>query len=236
MFTSEYHYKQTHMIMQCDLENGIEMGKKAVTNARLILENYMARHPDFEILFDVTEVDPTAPEFIRKMMDSTIKAGVGPMASVAGGLAEVATDAMYSFGSQKVIANNGGDISIQGKMEAKVGLYGGKNEMAERVGFMIKPEELPLGICTSAGVVGHSISLGDADAVVVFSASAFLSDAAATACANLVKLGDPEASIQNALEKAETIDGVTGCLVFAGSLVGKTGRLPEMVEVIDSDL
>lgn len=224
------------MIMQCDTENGMEMGKKAVTNARLVLEKYIARHPDFEILFEVTEVDPDAPEFIRKMVKSGIKAGVGPMASVAGGLAEVATDAMYSVGSQRGIANNGGDISIQGTMGATIGLFGGKNKVAERVGFRIEPEELPIGVCSSAGEVGHSISLGDADAVVVFSASAFLSDAAATACANLVRLGDPEGSIQNALEKAETIEGVTGCLVFAGSLVGKTGRLPEMVEVIDSDL
>lgn len=236
MFCSEYHLKQTHMVLKCDVKRGIAESKIAVFNARFTLDTYITNHPDFRFAFDTRDVDPDAPKFVKKMMAAGIAADVGPMASVAGGLSEIATDTMIATLCKSAIAENGGDISIKGIREAKIGIYRGQNRLAGTVGFLIKPEDLPLGICTSAGEVGHSISLGDADAVVVCSKSAFLSDAAATAIANIVSLNDSEASIQRALERAEAIEGVTGCLVLIGALVGRTGHLPEMVEVLDADL
>jgi ApbE superfamily uncharacterized protein (UPF0280 family) len=101
------------------------------------------------------------------------------------------------------------------------------------VGFKLKSPDLPLGICTSAGALGHSVSFGEADAVLVFSKSAFIADAAATAVANGVKKTDTEGTIQNALELAEIIDGVIGCMVFIEDKVGTVGWVPEMVEVIE---
>lgn len=236
MFSSEFHWKETHMVLKCDLEKGFDVAKLAVLKSRFILETYIKNHPNFKFALEIDRTDPDAPEFIKKMMDAGIKAGVGPMASVAGGISEEATEAMIFNKCSSAMVENGGDISIKGKKEVKIGIFAGGKETAEKTGFRIKPEELPLGICTSAGNVGPSISFGNADAVVVFSKSAFLSDAAATAIGNIVKINDPEGSIQNALEKAESIDGVMGCLVFIDKLVGKTGNLPEMVEVIDIDL
>jgi len=224
------------MVLKCDFELGIEKAKSAVSGARLLLENYMSSHPDFKYALTTEKIDPIAPEIVRKMMEAGQLAGVGPMASVAGALSEVATNAMISIGSQYALSENGGDISVKGKKEVKIGIFAGRNRTAEKVGFKIKTHELPMGICASAGEVGPSLSLGEADAVVVFSKSAYLADAVATACANLVKTQDPEGSIQRALEKAETIEGVLGCMVFMGSLVGRTGWMPEMLEVIDYDL
>ena len=236
VFSSEFHLKQTHMVLKCDFELGIEKAKSAVSGARLLLENYMSSHPDFKYALTTEKIDPIAPEIVRKMMEAGQLAGVGPMASVAGALSEVATNAMISIGSQYALSENGGDISVKGTKDVKIGIYAGNNKSVEKVGFKVKVHEIPLGICTSAGEVGPSLSLGEADAVIIFSKSACLADAAATSCANMVKKIDPEGSIQKALEKAETIEGVKGCIVFIGPLVGRWGNIPEMVEVIDYDL
>jgi ApbE superfamily uncharacterized protein (UPF0280 family) len=236
IFDSEFHWKQTNMKLRADNAEIFEFVKSAVMNSRILLEQYIITHPDFETSFEPLEVDPLAPEFIREMMVAGLTCGVGPMAAVAGGLSEVATDVMSLNGCKLSIADNGGDISIKGEHLVTVGVYAGENNVAKRIGFKIKVGELPLGVCTSAGSVGHSVSLGDADAVIAFSGSAFLSDAAATAVANFVKRSDPEGSVQRALEKAENITGLSGCMVFFGELVGRVGKIPDSVEVIDSNL
>ena len=235
-FIGELHLKQTHMKLRADSQEAVESAKDAVINTRVLLEHYIFEHPDFISSLDPLEMDPNAPKFIRNMIQAGLLADVGPMAAVAGGLSEVATNAMLANHSRLALAENGGDISIKGVEPITIGVYAGENSIAKKVGFKIKPGDLPLGVCTSAGLVGHSLSFGDADAVIIFSTSAFLSDASATSVANLVKSKDPEMSIQNALEKAESIVGLKGCMIFIGELVGKTGKIPEMVEVIDSDV
>jgi ApbE superfamily uncharacterized protein (UPF0280 family) len=236
IFKSEFHWKQTHMKLKCDLAATFGNAKSAVMNSRLLLEAYISTHPDFVTSIEPLEVDLTAPEFMRRMMHAAITADVGPMAAVAGGLSEVATEAMVAEGCKFCLAENGGDISIKGNRPTTIGVYAGENELGNKIGFKIKPDELPMGVCTSAGTVGHSISLGDADAVIIFSSDGFLSDAAATAVGNYVKTTDPEGAIQGALEKAESIEGIKGCMILCCGLVGITGRIPDTVEVLDSDL
>lgn len=235
-FYSEFHYKQTHIKFQADLKVGLEAAKTAVVHSRSVLEQYIREHPGFVTALDPVELDFNAPELVRDMMKAGLLAGVGPMAAVAGGLSEVATEAMLKQNCKLALAENGGDISIKGSRPFTIGVYAGENQDAKKVGFKIKPTDLPLGVCTSAGQIGHSISFGATDAVIVFSRSAFLSDAAATAVANIVKPDDPEGAIQNGLEKAESIEGVLGCIIFIGDLAGSTGKIPQMVEVLDSDL
>jgi ApbE superfamily uncharacterized protein (UPF0280 family) len=236
VYTTELHWQQTHMKLQGDVKDILENAKSAVLSTRSILEQYILSHPDFVNTLEPMEVDLNAPLFIRNMMVASQNAGVGPMATVAGGLSEVATETMIALGGKFALADNGGDISIKGNKPVTIGVYAGSNRVAGKVAFKIKPDELPMGVCTSAGSVGHSISLGDADAVIVFSNSAFLSDAAATSIANQVKSIDPEGSIQHALEQAEDMAEVRGCMVFIGDLVGRTGKIPDMVEVVDSDV
>jgi ApbE superfamily uncharacterized protein (UPF0280 family) len=231
----EFRIQQTYMRLQSDNEDSFSYAKSAVSHNRNLLENYIENHPDFLTALEPLEIDHSAPELIRNMMRAGITANVGPMAAVAGGLSEVATEAMMRAKCKFALANNGGDISIKGENNVKVGLYGGEDSIAGNVVFSIKPEDLPLGICTSAGVLGHSISFGDSDAVVIFCRSAFLADAAATSVANFVKQTDPEGTIQNALEIAEDIEGVLGCMIFIGDKVGTAGWLPELIEIQNID-
>jgi ApbE superfamily uncharacterized protein (UPF0280 family) len=223
------------MMLFSDIEASpvFSAARSAVLHSRNILENYISSHPEFLTSLEPLEIDLLAPEFIRSMQRAGLAANVGPMASVAGGLAEVATSTMLTHGCKFAMANNGGDISLMGQLGTVVGIYAGERSVANLVGLKIKPIDLPLGVCTSAGVLGHSLSFGSADAVVVFAKSAFLSDASATAIANYVKKTDPEGTIQNALELAENIEGVLGCIIFIGEEIGTTGWVPEMVEIID---
>jgi ApbE superfamily uncharacterized protein (UPF0280 family) len=231
----EFRIQQTHMKLKSDIYESFALARSAVIHNRGLLENYIEHHPEFLSTLEPLEIDLSAPEFIRNMMSAGITANVGPMAAVAGGLSEMATKAMMQINCKLALADNGGDISIKGEENVKVGVYGGSGSVAGTVGFSIRSDALPLGICTSAGVLGHSISFGEADAAVVFCRSAFLADAAATAVANHVKRLDPEGTIQNALEIAEDIDGVLGCMIFIGDTVGSTGWLPELIEIDDID-
>jgi ApbE superfamily uncharacterized protein (UPF0280 family) len=84
------------------------------------------------------------------------------------------------------------------------------------------PRETPLGICTSSGTVGHSLSLGSADAVIALSSSAALADAAATALGNMVKIAD---DIPAAVEKAQSIEGLYGVVIIVGNKMGIWGKV-----------
>ena len=86
----------------------------------------------------------------------------------------------------------------------------------------LQPEELPAAICTSSGTVGHSLSFGLADAVVILSKDACLADATATAVGNLVRT--PE-DIERALKKVQAIKGISGALIIAGKSMGAWGQI-----------
>jgi ApbE superfamily uncharacterized protein (UPF0280 family) len=148
-------------------------------------------------------------------------AGVGPMAAVAGAIAEAIGRDLLAF-SPEVIVENGGDIFLKISKKRLVGIYAGQSSFTKGIALEIMPRETPLGICTSSGTVGHSLSLGSADAVTVLSPSAALADAAATALCNVVKAKD---DIPQAIEKAQGIEGLRGVIVIAGDEIGVWGRV-----------
>ena len=143
------------------------------------------------------------------------------MASVAGTNAQyVGTDLLKE--SASIIVENGGDIFLKTENEASVGVFAGKSPLTYKVALRIRPEDMPLGVCTSSGTVGHSLSLGRADAVCVTSKSASLADAAATFLGNCVKRKD---DIKAAIETGAAIEGVLGVLIIIGDKMGVHGKI-----------
>lgn len=198
-----------------------EMALDLVYRYRHLIEEYIQLHPNFLTSFIPLEFDPLAPSIVRDMLSAAIVAGVGPMASVAGAIAQyIGVD--LSRHSDEVIVENGGDIFVKSQEELRVGIFAGSSPLSEKVFLKIKPENTPLGVCTSSGTVGHSISLGQADAVCVISKSAVLSDAAATAVGNSVK---SHTDIKKALEKGLQIRGVLGLVIIAGERLGALGDI-----------
>lgn len=194
---------------------------KVILKHRAQLEKYIENHPAFLTALDSLPVENDAPSIIKEMAGAAEKAGVGPMASVAGVIAEYVGRELIAF-SPEVIVENGGDIFLKSLKPRSVGVYAGESPFTGKIAIQIEPEETPLGICTSSGTVGHSFSLGKADAAIVLSPSAPLADAAATAIANLVR--EP-GDIPGALEFAGSIAGLTGAVLIKGDKLGLWGEV-----------
>lgn len=245
-YSERFSHKETDITLVCDRRGGIERAKQAVVRSRETLEAYIKSHPAFGSSFQPLEPDPEAGQLVNAMIQAGIACGVGPMATVAGAIADAAAEAMMDHGCRFAVANNGGDIAIRGEIDrcatAKersedgssgyhIAIYAGSSSLTHRLAFRVRTADTPLGICTSAGPVGHSVSLGDADAVVVVSGCSILADAAATALCNLVQSRDQDRTLQAALDTAQAIDGIQGCLIVIDDLVGSTGSIPEIVYI-----
>jgi ApbE superfamily uncharacterized protein (UPF0280 family) len=193
----------------------------SVLKHRGSLESYIGRHPIFLTTFQPYQAEAGAPAIVKEMASVSQLAGVGPMAAVAGAIAEAIGRDLLAF-SPEIIVENGGDIFLKISKKRLVGIYAGESSFSKKIALEIMPRETPLGICTSSGTVGHSLSLGGADAVIALSPSTALADAAATALCNIVKAAD---DIPQAIEKAQSIEGLRGLVVIMGDKMGVWGKV-----------
>jgi ApbE superfamily uncharacterized protein (UPF0280 family) len=156
------------------------------------------------------------------MLKAAITAGVGPMASVAGAIAEEVGVALEPF-SDSVIVENGGDCYLRLQQETTVGIFAGPDSpFTGKIGVKLGPERFPIGICTSSGTVGHSLSFGKADAVTIISPDTALADAAATRLGNMVKT---RTDIDKALELAPQIPSIEAVLILIKDKMGIWGNV-----------
>lgn len=185
--------------------------KEKVHLYRRQIEDYISKDRRFLTSLKPIEVELKAPLIIREMAKSAKKASVGPMAAVAGGLAEFLGRDLLSKGYKDIIIENGGDIFLAIRKTCKVGIYTGKSRLFKGLKLKINPQDTPLGICTSSGTVGHSLSFGLADAVVILSKRASLADAVATATANRVRTRE---DLQEAVDFAKSVKGILGVMII----------------------
>ncbi len=198
---------------------------EAVRAHRRELDSYLSRRPWLASTLRPVEVGPDAPEVVARMAEAAEVAGVGPLAAVAGAISELAA----RDGGRNVVVDNGGDVQVNSSDDVVIGLYVGDHPLSGRIGFEVRGF---VGVCTSSGTMGHSLSFGRADAVTVFSERASVADAAATAVCNAAVGDDDETAVFNALDRADDLLGdVDGVLVVVGGLVGKSGRLPRTVRI-----
>lgn len=195
--------------------------RESVLKYRHQLETYITARPEFQKSLVPIQEDSLAPEIVREMIRTSRLAGVGPMAAVAGAMAEFVSKDLLPF-SDEVIVENGGDLYLVTAKERSVGIYAGSSPLSLKVGIHVAPEDSPLGICTSSGTVGPSLSFGKADAICILSKSAALADAAATAVGNLVR---GKKDMESGLERAKSIEGVLGCLLILADRMGVWGNV-----------
>jgi ApbE superfamily uncharacterized protein (UPF0280 family) len=193
----------------------------SVLKHRGSLEAYIGRHPLFLTTLDTYQAEAEAPAIVKEMARVSQLTGVGPMAAVAGAIAEAVGRDLLAF-SPEIIVENGGDIFLKISRKRLVGIYAGQSPFTKKIALEILPGETPLGIGTSSGTVGHSLSLGSADAVIVLSSSAALADAAATALGNMVKAAD---DIPKVIEKAQSIEGLGGVVAIIGDKMSVWGKM-----------
>jgi hypothetical protein len=160
---------------------------------------------------------------INNMINASRKAYVGPMASVAGTVSEyVVKEVINTSKANQIIVENGGDIYMHSKTDRKILVYAGASPFSNKIGIRIPKAMMPIGICTSAGTFGHSLSFGKADAALVLSKDTALADAAATSLGNIVK--SPQ-DIKTAIDFGKSIDGILGILIIIGDKLGVWGDI-----------
>jgi ApbE superfamily uncharacterized protein (UPF0280 family) len=212
--------QETDLMVQADQDLSV-LCREEVLAQRGYIEQYIKQFPEFLRTLAPWTLSEPAPEIIRRMIHAGRAAGVGPMAAVAGAIAEAVGEAL-SLQSKEVVVENGGDIYLVLNRPVTIGLYAGQSPLSMRTGLHLDPGGKPLAVCTSSGTIGHSLSMGRADAVCVVARQGALADAAATAVAN--RITDARA-IPEALRFSRSIDGVEGVAAICGERLGLWGDL-----------
>lgn len=192
-----------------------------VKKYRREIEDYIAKRPEFVTSLEPISEDPKSSDIIKEMIWASGLAGVGPMASVAGAVAEFTGIELLKY-SKEIIIENGGDIFMKSDKARTIAIYAGDSPLSNKICIKIKPEDTPLGVCTSSGTVGHSLSFGRADACVIIAKSTILADAVATATCNRIK---EKKDIAPGLEFGLSIKGVKGAVVILGKDFGSIGDI-----------
>lgn len=197
-----------------------------VLNKRQQLETYIHTHPDFLTTLQPYLEDPYAPPMVREMIEASREIGVGPMASVAGAIAQHVASGLLQW-TEQVIVENGGDIFLKVNRPVTVSLLAGHSPLSGRIGIKIPTQQMPLGICSSSGTVGHSLSMGKADAVCILSSSAIMADGAATALGNRIK---SRTDLKQIATWADQIKDIRGGLAIIGDKMATWGDI-ELVDL-----
>ncbi len=212
--------------------------QSALIAIREPLEAYANAHPAFvKALAPLPETEDM-PNIVREMCRAAQKAGVGPMAAVAGAVNDFLAEELLKL-SDELILENGGDIFIQTATERNILVYAGASPLSGKLGVRVPPGAW--GVCASSATVGHALSFGKADAAVILTKpydavgdavlsvpqnthreNTALSDACATALGNRIKTFD---DIEPALNWALSVEGVCGALAVLGGAFGALGEI-----------
>ena len=217
--------KETDLWVSSDVKLEKE-ARDLVLNCRRQLEAYIHSHPGFSTSLLPWPEDPYAPALVKEMIEAARKAGVGPMASVAGAIAQYVGVGLLSL-SEQVIVENGGDIFLKANRALTVSIFAGSSPFSERIGLVIAVRQMPLGVCSSSATVGHSMSMGIADAVCIVSTSAALADGAATALGNRIKR---KSDVSEIASRAIDVKEILGGVVIVEDTMATWGDI-ELVEL-----
>lgn len=212
--------KESDLLIQAP----VPLQKEALDSLRYyrnILENYINENPIFRTTLNPYPADSNAHPFIKEMIEESACCNVGPMASVAGCIAQhIAIDLLTK--TDEIIIENGGDLYIKSHSIRRVIIYAGSSPLSNKLYLKIHSSQQGIGVCTSSGTVGPSFSMGKADAVTVLSYSATLADAAATAIGNVVQSKE---DILGGLNLAEQINGILGTVIIKDDKIGMWGEI-----------
>lgn len=201
--------------------------QKEISELRAVLTEHIKRQPGFlDSLIPVPRMRGVHP-MILAMYRASELAGTGPMAAVAGAIAQWVGQELRKL-SKEVIVENGGDLYLCLQQPGTVTLYAGRSRFSGTIGLALDPEKTPVGICTSSGTVGHSYSQGRADAATIISRNVCLADAVATGAANLIGAED---DLEPALDYALAVPGVLGAVLVLGDKLAAKGDV-ELVPTI----
>lgn len=198
-----------------------ETALELTVEARSDVLKAIEESPDFQTALSPLEDHPSFPQ---PMTEASRKAGTGPMAAVAGFIADRVNEGLCSlFSPKKLLVENGGDISAWAEDEIRVGIFAGPSPLSGRLGVTVPCLGQRRGICTSSGSVGHSLSFGKADAAVIICESAALADAYATAAANRIHT---RCDLSVVIEELKAEPHILGSILIFGEEIAVAGGCP----------
>jgi len=212
--------KETNLNIQAQTDLS-EQAIRSTLNYRNQIETYIRQYPEFATALSPLPQPALGPGIVMEMIQASSLAQVGPMAAVAGAVAEYVGRDLLNL-SCEVVVENGGDIFIRSDAETVFAIYAGDSPLSMTTGILIERQDTPFAMCTSSGTLGHSKSFGAADAVSVVAGSCCLADAAATALCNMVKT---EKDIKKAIQAGRQIQGIQGIVIIKGEQIGLWGNL-----------
>ncbi|MGB4267847.1 MAG: UPF0280 family protein [Spirochaetota bacterium] len=218
--TFEVRVETTNLYI-CAHSNVYDRAIAYVKSLRNDIETYSEKYPQF--LHALTPLEPefAAPEVVQRMCKASVMAGVGPMAAVAGAIAQMVGEDLLRY-SPEVIIENGGDIWANVQEPAIISVYAGRSAFSKNLGIALTPDMTPCGICSSSGRFGRSFSFGKADIATIIADTAALADAVATAACNMVQ---SDSDCTKAVSFANSISGVKGALVIYWDTMAVQGTI-----------
>ncbi|TCO73786.1 UPF0280 family protein [Marinisporobacter balticus] len=217
-FTVIEQESDLHISAKCNLD---KEAKQYLLKYREEIKDYASLHKDFYTSLIPLESSKNATELIKHMIQASSFAKVGPMATVAGAISQYVGLSLLQY-TDEIIIENGGDIFIKTTHKKKILVYAGNSPFSNKIALSISPEDTPLGICTSAGKVGHSLSFGRADAIVVLSKDTLLADGVATAIGNMIVTSE---DIHKGIAYGKSIEGIEGLLIIIDDKMGTWGNI-----------
>ncbi|MBN2434269.1 MAG: UPF0280 family protein [Spirochaetes bacterium] len=228
---NKFTYKDSNFTIHCSY---FSEAKEEIIFQRTILEKYLEKDPYFKS--SLTPLAPTgdAPLIVKTMCAAAEICNTGPMAAVAGTIAQFAWQKVFDIApNDKIIIENGGDIYLSSSSPIYIGIFAGKSILSGKLALKIAPEETPLGICSSSGTMGHSLSMGNCDLATVFAKNNAIADCAATMAANIVKTVD---DLEKAADYLNSINEIRGGLIIKGDRIVIVGDTPEIIKNSDKKL
>ena len=213
--------------LESDLWIGVDSGSyrasmEADTYAMLVdlrrqMDAYLLMDPQYKTALTPYDAGLEAPNILKEMSRVSHKTGIGPMSAVAGAVAKKVAEFL---GTKEVIVENGGDIYAQAASDMDVSVFAGQSPLSEKIGLHIPAADFPLGICTSSGTVGPSLSLGRADAVMIVCKDVMLADSYATAMANRIKTVN---DLQSVIDRISDLPDILGAIAVKDDRMAITG-------------
>jgi hypothetical protein len=269
---SLFRHKEALYRISSDRE---DICKEGIREARREIEEYIRRRPEFaSSLEPLQPLEPLehplrsapvktpekrtgeTPDTVRRMIRASELTGTGPMAAVAGAIAETAGRKARAAGARRAVIENGGDLylgnlgescplddepqgrgngpGLSGDTSITVGLYAGPDSpLTGRIALKLTSSMLPAGLCSSSSRMGHSLSFGRCDLATVYADDTAVADACATLACNLIR---SETDMEEAMNRILGIEGVRGILCVLGDKLGMAGVTPELTPLRDGDI
>src|SRR4030042_5038715 len=126
LYLTRIAVKETDLQILTDKPLDKNFIKEKICLYRWQIENYLTRDNRFLTALKPIAVELNAPAIIKKISQAAKLANVGPMAAVAGAMAEFLGKDLLRKGFKEVIIENGGDIFMKTRKSRSVGIYAGK--------------------------------------------------------------------------------------------------------------